>query len=294
MALVPRVTDITSRLASWSESEIIDAINDEIVANSTLLAIDDYNAAEGVTIGFTTSGEGQQVNLRKSAANTIQVGIEPSGSITDAGDSVPTLPAGTSADWSGERAWDTSLGSPSGSSKLFLVELPDAFAVVITDSTNTWQIQAGLAGRISISINSADAAAQGQDGLGYHFGAPDNVDGSGGDWIGPTSPCSTLHWATNEWSDHITWALAPSVADVASPADTTYRPLPPGVYRATDIDGTSSDQTYGPSKYIRGVNSTAVPKSLVSDGGSNQAWMHYNDTSSSENEAIIWDKTVTP
>jgi hypothetical protein len=136
MATIPIVTDITAHLAgAWTASGFIDGLRAHIVATAgtTKLGIDDYNAAEGLTVGFLAGGEAHQTNLRKSGVSTIAVSIEPSGSITDAGNSSPTAPTGTSADWSSERTW--TVGGSAGS-KLWCVELDDAFFLLATNSTN--------------------------------------------------------------------------------------------------------------------------------------------------------------
>lgn len=298
MALVPAVTDITSRVSTWDASGIINAVRDHIFNDTTHLAIDDYNTSEGLTIGFQAVGEVHQVNFRKNAAATIDVSIEPSGSITDAGNSTPTAPTGTSADWSGEiGTWDVTLGSPAAGSKAWIVELSDAFFIMITDTTNLFHVTCIHAGRVYTSWHSSDAAANGQDGLGWFAGVPDAMTGATNDWLGASSPCSSLHWATNEWSDHADANLATSMVgttNVANPAHTTYRPLGNVMLRAVDIGGNTSDQFIGPFKYMRATATTRIPKSLVTDTGSNQAWMHYNDTTSLDAYTIIWDKTVTP
>lgn len=304
MATVPIVTDITTHVTTWDASGYITAINAHIVATAgtTLLSVDDLNVNEGITIGFLAGGEGQQINLRKSAAAVLQVSCEPSGSITDAGNSTPTAPTGTSADWSGERSWTcANSGTNVGAgSKLWCIEVDDAFFLLTTDTTNTYHLSALHAGRIAFSVNSAGAAAAGQDGLGFigsygSNGINTNGGAAPGGWMIGANDCSTLHWATNEWSDHILQNASIASADCASSAHTTYRPLPPIPISADDIDGTASNQFYGVTKYLRSQNSSGFPKARLDDGASNQSWMHiYSTNTASSGPMVIWDKTVTP
>lgn len=299
MAIVPIVTDITAHVATFTASGYIDGIRAHLLATvlTSHCSIDAYTANEGLTIGFNALGETQQVNLRKSGVNTIALSVEPAGTITDPGNSVPTAPTGTTSDWSGnhqEPNWDVSWGTPGGSTKVWCVELPDAIFIVTSDTTNTFHDHIMHAGRIATSINSSAAAAAGQDGLGYVAGIPDNGIGSVNDWLGTACPCASLHWATDEWSDHISWNAAPSTADAASSAHTSFRPLPPGIWDAVDINGQASDPQYGPPKYLRTSDANANPMTVIPDPGSNQGWLRYNDALTTGMETMIWDKTVTP
>lgn len=301
MATVPVVTDITARVVTWNAQGIINAFRDHINATSgtTKLSIDAYTLNEGLTVGFLAGGEGQQVNLRKSGTNTIAVGIEPAGTITNPGDSIPTAPTGTSADWSGEHTWTPTTSLAAGS-LLWCIEVDDAFFLLGTDITNTFHMAVLHAGRIAFSTNSAGAASAGQDGLGfiggYGTGGILTTGGSGtAGWMTSTSDCSTIHWATNEWSDHVTQYSSVTAADCASTAHTTYRPLPALFIKANDIEGNSSDQNYGILKYVRNEDSNALPKARVDDVDSNQSWIHiYSTNSTTAGPLIIWNKTVTP
>ena len=298
-ALVPIVTNITSLVAAYTASGVIDGIRDHIFATSgtSHLTIDAYTATEGLTIGFVEAGEVHQVNLRKSTATEIAISIEPTGSITNPGNSTPTAPTGTTADWSGahfEGLWNVTLGTPAVGSKVWCVEVPDAFFIVITTSANTAHASILHAGRIANSWTSSSAPSAGQDGLGYMAGIPDNGNGSTSDWAGTGVPCCSIHWATNEWTDHISWALTAATTQVPSAAHTSYRPLPPILLQATDIMGTTSDGAYGPTRYIRQAAATATPMNKIDDPGSNQSWLYYNDTVVIGSELLIWDKSVTP
>lgn len=301
MAFVPAVTNITSRVSfPLTASIIIDAVRNHINSGDTThLQIDAYTANEGLTIGFVDVAESHQVNFRKNAASDIAISIEPSGSITDPGDSTPTAPTGTSADWSGvlqEPTWTVTLSSgaaPASGSKVWIVECVDAFFIMITDPTNTFQTSICHAGRIAVSLGSANAASVGQDGLGYVAGVPDNGNGTSNDWFGTSSPCSSIHWGTNEWCTDIGWDTIAADSRWPDAADVTVRFMQPLVFYANDINGTSSDGVYGVSKYIRGTGS-ATAMDQKQDSLSNQSWLNYNDAASQSLEAIIWDKTVTP
>jgi len=299
-ALVPVVTNITADVTlPVTASGMIDGIRAHILATSgtTRLTIDAYTATEGLTIGFVEAGEVHQVNLRKSAAGTIAVSIEPTGSITVPGTSAPVAPTGTSADWSGahqEPNWDVTLGTPATSSRIWCIELPDAFFILITNSTNAVHLSCLHAGRIANSFNSSSAPAAGQDGLGYMAGYPDNGNGTTSDWMGTAVPCCSIHWATNEWTDHISWFVTPAATHAADPAMTGYRPLPPGLAQATDIGGFTTDASYGPFRYLRTAGVTALPLNKIDDPGSNQSWLYYNDTNVVGAELLIWHKLVSP
>ena len=296
MALVPNVTNITAHVAAWTASGIINAVRAHIVSvDNVHLQVDAYTADEGLTIGYVAAGESHQFNLRKSGAQAIACSIEPSGSITVPGDSVPTAPTGTSADWSGanyEAIQDTSLGSPGAGSRVWIVELADAFFVMVTDTTNTFHVWGIHGGRICTSANSTSAPAAGQDGLGLLTGLPDAFFPGSNTWFASTSPTSLLHWQTNLWSDHVqTNSLGTNA--VGNVAHMSYRPLPPPTLIAYGVNGSSTPH-YGPAKYLRQAFVAASPKTLVVDGASNQAWMHYHNVGSPESGSLIWDKTKTP
>lgn len=298
-ATVPTVTELTSGFSTWDAAEYIDEIYTHINASGTHLKVDDYNVGQGLTIGFVNGSETHQFNMRKNGADLIELGIEPSGSITDAGNDTPTSPTGTSADWSGEFQFDVTWGgtAPASGSKVWIVELVDAFFIVTTDPTNAFHSHIIHGGRIAVSAASSDAASQGQDGLGFIAGVPDSIlNGSANDWLGTGCPSSTLHWATNEWSDHVhtIGTTQGGVNWIPDVTHTAYRPLGFIVCTAVDIDGTTGDAAYGVLKYLRSARSTQTPKTLWTDGASNQAFMHYNDTSAADYFLIIWDKTVTP
>lgn len=299
---VPAVTNITSRVSSWDASGFINAIRDHIVNDTTHLQVDAYTVDEGVTVGFVDGGEDHQVNFRKNSADDIAISIEPSGSITDPGDSVPTAPTGTSADWSAvtnsERIWQTDVGSPAAGSKVWIVELADAFFIWVTDTGDDFFVWAVHAGRIVTPVNSADASSNGQDGLGILNGVPDNGSGTSNDWISSDSgQASQLHWATNEWSDEVEW-YAPSNSNSLTPlaSETSYRPLSAAQHLvAADIEGQSAvDGVVGPPKYIRIPPAAEDTKSIVPAVTGNQGWMYYNDIATGAGECAIWDKTVTP
>jgi hypothetical protein len=298
MSLEPRIANLTSAMSSWNASEVLAALAADITANGTNCTVDDYNTNEGLTIGFSAVGENQQVNLRKSGANTIAVSIEPAGTITDAGNSSPTAPTGTSADWSGahqEPNWDVSLGSPGAGSRLWFVTVPDAFFVIITDTGNDYMLNIIHAGRVYAPTNSSGAPAAGQDGLGYMAGVPDNGIGTVNDWIGASSPCSSLHWATGEWSDHASWVSAPSTIHTPSAAHVTYRPLTAPFLQAADINGTTSDGSVGAAKYIRQLPTQEIPRTVYTEPGvGDQGWIVYNDSILSAIECLIWLESVTP
>jgi hypothetical protein len=298
MALVPHVTNITAHVVTWNAQGIINALRAHIAASGALHIRDDVSIVnEGITVGFVDAAETHQVNMRKTATATIAMSVEPSGSITSPGTSAPVAPAGTSSDWSGnhqEPNWDVTPGTPAAGSKLWCVEVPDAFFLVITNTANTLHTTIMHAGRIADSFNSSSAPAAGQDGLGYMAGVPDNGSGTVNDWLGTSCPCSSLHWATGEWSDHINHLTAPTTTWAADTALVGYRPLTPSILVATDINGTATDGNYGPARYLRVSSTNASPMTLNNDTASNQGWMRYNDIVTTGCEHMIWNKTVTP
>ena len=303
MPTAPAVTEITARVAAWTASGIIDAIRNHINSGDTThLQIDAYTAGEGLTVGFLAGGEAQQVNLRKHDATHIATSIEPSGSISDPGDSSPTAPTGTSADWSGEKnQWDvTQLGTGGGSvgagSKAWIIETADHFSILITDTTNTYFGNGLHAGRIYVSFLSSDAAANGQDGLGFLAGVSTPTNGSADDWVqaSASNNPSLFHWATGEWYEPSFLDIPSGSGDVAFPGDTAYRPLPPILCSVVDVGGGTSDSWLGVFKYMRGSLTAEYPKTITPDADSNLGFLYFHETNTTSYAKIIWDKTVTP
>lgn len=294
-ALVPVITQLTP--STWDASGIIDAIATHTNSgSSTHTDRDAYNSAEGVTISFTDAGEDQQINFRKTGANTIDVSIEPTGTITDPGNSTPTAPTGTSAQWSDEFEWDLAGGinSPGAGSKMWFWEVPDAMLILISDTLDTVFRQGCHGGRIYTPILSSTSVSEGQDGLGCLIGEATYANGGVGDWMS-TSSNSFARWQTTTWGDNVGCVFTPSTSYAADTGTgVTYYPPAPNFININSLSDTGQSPIVGVFKYFKQLNASHTVKDVIPDASSNQGWLSVRETTSIHNSAWLWDKTVTP
>jgi len=215
--LVPTATEIFP--ATFDAAGMLAALYTHMNGTSTDFNVDDANTTtntgdEGITLGPVATGQDFQINLRNNGGTIIEVSIEPTGLITDAGDSTPTAPTGTTADWSDEGTWDvtdTEVGSVAAGTKVWVIETDDHFTVLVSTSINTAYANGVHIGRIyQPIIQNADTI--GQDGLGFLVGNPANpAVGGSTDWISGTND-SRLHYETDLWSVNVPGTLILTVS----------------------------------------------------------------------------------
>jgi hypothetical protein len=252
----------------------------------------DLTGGGGAGDGFALTSKTNtvpQLIFRRTGTYTIEVSIEPSGSVTSIGDTV-TPPTGTSADWSGERTW--TLGALSGSSRIMLSELDDALFWLTTDSTHSTFESSVQIGRILEQEDAGDASL-GRDGLGFLVGIPGSTTSTAAIlWMTRTTfatGVSMIHVATNNWktlySNSIGYTSTRGGSEDAG-LFTFFRPV-----RFTDTINAGGYQTslMARFKYYRTAGQVRSPRQVFwNDAASNQAWMTLHDNV----YCCPWDKTV--
>jgi hypothetical protein len=268
-------------------------------------------AGEGLIIRSTADPDplgvtGWDVSVRRDGAGGFVTGIDPNGGLTSGGTGAG--PTGTSANWSGETSetngvgptppnWvtqsPTSLGVGAGS-RYWLIELIDAFFLMITDPTDTWFDIGFHAGKIYRPAD-VDDFGNGRDGLGWMLGSPEPVGGfSTNQWGSSTSVSvysSVVRTAAAEWEPlrlplSISSLNVSSAGAVVKPARI---PVAGGQNRST-----LANVHVGDLKYVRAWHINKSPKVRhESNGVDNQAWVHVEDNNAASRQLIPWRVGVT-
>ena len=284
-------------------ADMMTVIHDHFNTVSTRFSVSLVSSG-GITQGFTLVHSGivstTQYNFRNDGTQ-ILVGIEPSGSITDCGDSA-TPPTGTTSDFSGERSWEVSGGSDTFRTgcMVAITELPDWFWVCVkradTDISHLTGVAAGYAYRPNFPDQDIP---RGRDGLALLIGTPYATTGgvSGQSFfeaIGGTQ--SVVHIATGIW-DVAYKGTVTSDPDFLDPSDVGYLSLAP-VTVTTGL--VASIDTYvvpfGVYKYLfsKGGSDAPFTKIEISDA-TEEAYIHGGSVESSGAYAMVlpWQRTVT-
>lgn len=172
MSMVPNaVTEIIP--TTYSAADILTALHAHWAVGgvSTSFTVD-LVSGSGAGDGFSIQADadtGHQMILRRTGASTIALSLQPGAVVTDVGD-VSTPPTGTDANYLAERTF--TLGTLGAGSKIWLVEMDDAFFVFFKSATGTtWQPSIHM-GRVYVPDFPALDIPLGRDGLGFMFGAP--------------------------------------------------------------------------------------------------------------------------
>lgn len=155
-------------------------------AADIMTALESHWAAGGASTAFTTdlvsgagsdeafsiesdADPGHQMIMRRTGASTIALSLQPGAVVTDVGD-VSTPPTGTDANYIIERT--LTIGALSAGSKIWLVEMSDAFFVLCKSATGTsWEVSWHM-GRVYVPDFPAVDLPEGRSGLGFVFGGP--------------------------------------------------------------------------------------------------------------------------
>lgn len=259
-------------------------------------SIDDANTTtntgdEGITISPDAAAETWQANLRNNGGNIIEASVEPAGTITDAGDSTPTAPTGTTADWSTESTWDVTENGAGAGSRYWLIETDDHFTFLVTNTADAYDANGAHIGRCYFPTNGANMEAIGQDGLVCATGRPDEPTAGAGstDWFASKND-NWVHYETNLWG---TAGGLGTLGTLSAPdgTDGETHTIPIAWPATSDIGG--QKPVVGVLKYIRAVGLSSAPRTVKPVPGSNQGWRHMNDSVAITPQVIIWNKTVT-
>ena len=303
--MIPTCTEI-SAVATWDAAGILDALKTHF-DTSVLWTVDAFAEGEGLTIGCVA--DGFQINWRRRNATDIRTSIDPDGSITDPGDSTPTAPTGTGADWSGESTqtvvtnglWDVTdsiTGSIGAGSSVWVAEHDDAVFLFITNTTVTVASNGCYAGRIYTPVLSSLAPSVGQDGLGFVEGR--FYDGSG-IWYTIARP-GLIHWETGVWFEttfHGSSMADGGLGNTALAAEdgthgTTFAPPAPVPCCVVMDAGSTRYPLVGLYRHLRLAGSTEAALVVHPDPDSNQGWIHIFAQTLAHAWVWAWDKTVSP
>lgn len=302
---VPNVFNSTARVATWDGAGIYDALIAEITANGAANGITITNStATGALISFSAVNTALSSTIlfsvrQGSTTNFISVGIAGDGTISGAG-ALATAPTGTGSDWSGEKEYDWTTGTPGTGSKMWCIFLDDALFVWVTNTANTFHTSALHFGQIYIPITGADDVANGRNGLGFMMGVPDALDnGTTDDWLQlGTGANSLVHMETGVWSEAGIFSNQFTSSGVIAPTTAGYSYTPPipahiGGY-VSGSPSVASQKPIGLLKYLALVHATQAPLTVRPNATTNQGWLHFHSTTFAEDTVVIWDKTVTP
>jgi hypothetical protein len=203
-----------------------------------------------------------QYSFRAISATQIALEIEPSGSLSNAGDG-STRPSGASADNSGSGRYLT-LGTLGAGSKIWVIEHDDCVTILMKSTTGTsWQPSIQI-GRITVPSFPDVDEHLGRDGLGFFVGAPAFSSGSVAPdpWIEGTTPVtgSVMHVATNIWDEPSYFGTVTTGEATADSAATM------GYVRPYQIPAMPQALSYSPIgnfKYVLKTGNTRAPLTRI-------------------------------
>jgi len=300
MTLVPTITQITP--ATWSANDIIAAISTHFNGVSTRFTRQ-YSGTDAMVIRSDLDTV-PQYSLRATSSSVITMEIEPSGSLSDAGNT-STRPAGASADNSGTRPF--TIGSLSGSSKLWVVELLDAFFLFFTSSTGTtWQPGLHM-GRVYVPDFPDIDEPLGRDGLGMLYGVM-NAGNSTGSYLilyqnntYPDTDYGLVHDGTNRWNPPSIDNTTSAIGSYSTGDNITYQPyLRPYMYRAMILSQAgvgAPSLSIGRFKYIFRTGSARTPLTRIDlNNSTDLAFIHAGENGGVGTQVTVfpWLRGVVP
>jgi len=287
------VADVTQIFpATFTAKGLIAALYTHFNTVSTRFSVAASNGAsndEGLLLTCDKAGEPWNIALRDGGTTNMRVSIDAEGDMDDPG-GTGVLPTGYT-DWSGTVFENVfSLAGGAVGCKTWIMEMPDAFFVRLTNSANTFGLQIGHWGRVEALWDAEEFEQLGRTGLGLHAGQPGRVSTSATSGFFITTLNSLAHVRTGEWSS----TKLGHENFTASQNNELERPSP--ICLTTDnANGSTYDDTMGYMKYCRKRNqaSRAVNTRLESTP-SDQAWIHDNYVASTTSYVYPWRKGVSP
>lgn len=289
-ATLADVTNITP--ASFTAKAIIQAMYNHFDSASTRFTVEASNGPsndEGLLLSCNKAGEPWRLAFRDGGTTNIRVSIDAPGTMNDPGDTAN--PPSGQTDWSGtmfENIFNSS-GASAGS-KLWLIEMPDAIFLHLTNNTNTLGLQLGHWGRVETLIDAEEDLDIGRTGLGLHAGQPSResstTTSSPGFFIHVGN--SLCHYETGSWQPSRIIG-ATYISAHTGPYD---RPTP--LLMAADHGASSNfDDTTGLLKYVRRRGVNRLPHTRL-ESPSGQAWIHVNYQAVVGFSCIPWRVGVLP
>lgn len=186
--------------AGWTANDIVAALSSFFNGGGSTSFTREFAGTDAFVIQ-ASADPGPQYAIRATASNQISIEIEPSGSLTDAGNG-STRPAGASADNSGANHYVTLGASTGAGSKIWVVEHDDCVTVLIKNTAGTGWEPSFQIGRVYTPSFPEVNIPLGRDGLGFFVGIPIIVANTvPASWIMEVfqSNGSLIHVATNIW-----------------------------------------------------------------------------------------------
>lgn len=241
---------------AWTATGIVAALDAFFNGGGAVTFTRQYTGADAFVIKSSIDIT-PQYSIRATGASTIALEIEPSGSLTDAGNA-STRPTGASADNSGSQT--LTLGTMGAGSRVWVIEHDDCVTVLIKSTAGTsWQPSFQI-GRIYVSDCPEVDEPLGRDGLGMFIGAPLFSTGSQtpDTWIEGIMPAtgSLLHVKTGQWEGPDFFSVSATSESGADNAANL------GFLRATMLPAlpdTVTNVTIGRYKYIWRLGASQAP-----------------------------------
>lgn len=159
--------------AGWTANDIVAALSAFFNGGGSTSFVREFAGTDAFVIQ-ASADPGPQYSVRATSSTRIDIEIEPSGSLTDAGNG-STRPAGASADNSGANHYVT-LGASTGvGSKIWVIEHDDCVTVLIKNTAGTnWEPSFQI-GRVYTPSFPEVNIPLGRDGLGFFAGVPNSL-----------------------------------------------------------------------------------------------------------------------
>jgi hypothetical protein len=288
MSMIPVITELVP--ASWSAADVLTALKTHMASGGASTKFLQQYAGTNATVVRSLTDTTPQYSLRATGASTIVVRIEPSGSLSDAGDT-STVATGASADASASKT--LTLGTLTGAAKLWLCEWDDAFSLMFKTAAGTsWQPSMQIGRIYEPDFPDVDEPL-GRDGLGFFIGSP-NVSNTTlvTSWISASANEGLIHVASSVWIKPETpnGVAALAAADDAATVGFV-RPY------AISIEPDTTSRQIGRPKYLMLRGNTAAPLSRVDlNNATNLAWIHGGTAGATTATTVIfpWLRGVVP
>lgn len=297
-------------MASLTPNSVTEVVPGAWTAAGIVSALTSFFASGGGASTFTNQFTGvdslvirstidtvPQYSIRATGESQIDFEIEPSGSLTDAGNA-STRPAGASADNSGAGRFLT-LGTMGDGSKMWVIEHDDCVTVLIKSTAGTsWQPSFQIGRVYQPDFPDVDEPL-GRDGLGCLIGAPHiypNAAATPDAWVESTVPTSGsfVHVATNIWDEPNTEVNCIST-NAAMDSAASY-----GYVRPYNISMRVQAAPYGGIgvfKYVKRVGETRAPLTRIDVNNlSNLCWIVGGQGGSTAATPVVipWLRGVVP
>lgn len=280
----------TLTMAGTTVGDLIDAIYTHINGgNSYYLAIDDYNAGEGILIKPAATPPGGfdwQASLREDGTGKLRISLDPGKGYTGAGTNA-AAPTGGSGQKQTEVDWSMSLGTIS----LYFAETEDAFWFLSTNATKTATPDLVMMGHLLTPVWANDPD-NGNEGYGSFIGKTDELFTSNLFYYSGTSGGESYILIDGTWYRTFVPSNSSTILNGGKNVN-FYRPSPIPI-SAYSLGGTTNKPVYvGNTKYIVVMpdDDSSRPRTRVE--GTASAYMFVDKDNIDTNFAVAWEKSVT-